>query len=83
MKTILLLSLLIACTENYNINSTCKESLQVHGIWYSIYYKQDSVYAEFVENGVGIFRGNPDTRVGDVGKYYSKYEVTGNKRMVI
>ena len=76
VKLLLLLSLLIACTEQYNINSTCKESLIV-GLYYSVNYSQDSTYAMFhpnsVEIGVGVY-----ARIGDITREYKEFRTEWN-----
>jgi hypothetical protein len=77
MKPLIILSLfLIACNQDYTINSTCKESLIV-GLYYSVDYKLDSTWAYFYEKsvfiGIGIY-----ARTGDVSREYRDFTVTGN-----
>jgi hypothetical protein len=65
-----------SCSQEYTINSTCKESLIV-GLYYSVDYKTDSTWAYFYDKsvfiGVGVY-----SRTGDVSREYKEYTVTGN-----
>ena len=79
MKTLILLSLLIACTEQYSINSTCKE-LPV-GLYYSVHYQQDSTWAYFYDKsvfvGIGIYG-----RTGDVSREYKEFRTEWNNEIL-